>query len=105
MINLSEDLFILDSANNQDLGLMMVKENRPDLLFIKLPYGWERMSKFISNVKSESPSTKCILIIEHFEEYLEALKSGADDILESGFTIAKLNQVSQRLCSTKNSVR
>lgn len=99
---LSENFKVLDTANNQELGLMMVKENRPDLLFLRLPLGWERMSNFIKNVKCESPETKCILIVDSFKEYFLALKSGADDILQNDFTVAKLKQASWRLsCSKK----
>jgi DNA-binding NarL/FixJ family response regulator len=97
MLNLSVNFKVLDTANNQELGLMMVKENRPGLLFINLPLQFESMANFMINVKSESPSTKCIVIVDSLDGYYDALKSGADEILQKGFTIAKLNQVSQKL--------
>lgn len=97
MLNMSENFKVLDTANNQELGLMMVKENRPALLFIGLALPWERMSNFVIIVKNESPSTKCIVIVDSLDCYFDALKSGADEILQKGFTIANLNQVAQRL--------
>lgn len=96
MLNLFENFKVVDTANDQELGLMMVKENRPELLYICLPLPLERLTNFITNVKSESPSTKCIIIVESLDGYFDAMKSGADEVLQNGFTIAKLNQVSQR---------
>lgn len=104
MMNLSTNFKILDIADDQELGLMMVKENRPEMLFIKLTLRWAILSNFIENVKSESPETKCIVIVDRFDDYFKAAKSGADEVLQKGFTIAMLNQLLYRLYSSQTIV-
>ena len=99
MMNMSTNFKILDVAADQELGLMMVRENRPEMLFIKLSLRWAIMSSFIENVKSESSETKCIMIVDRFDDYFKATKSGADEVLQKGFTIAMLNQLLQKLYS------
>lgn len=97
MASMSNNIKILDSAIDKELGLVMVMENRPELLFIRLDQQWGQIGSFINRVKAESPNTKCIVIIPRFDEFSNATNSGADEILEKGFTIAELNCLLQRL--------
>lgn len=97
MMNLSSHYRILDIASDKELGLMMVKENRPEMIFIRLALRWGLLSSFIENIKSESPNTKCVVIIDHYNDTLKAERCGADEVLQKGFTIGRLNQLIQKL--------
>jgi DNA-binding NarL/FixJ family response regulator len=97
MMNLSSQCKIIDTASDLDLGLMMVRENRPEMLFIGLSLNRSILSGFIESVRSESPDTKCIVIIDRFGDYNEATKSGADVVIEKSFTVARLNLILDKL--------
>lgn len=86
------DLVVIDTASDSALGIMMVRENNPDLIFLNFTRSIESSTDFINTIKQETSSSKCIALVEDINQIRKARKAGADGILLRGFSLAELHQ-------------
>ena len=86
------DLMVIDTASDSALGIMMVRENNPDLIFLNFTRSIESSTDFIRMVKQESTKSKCIALVEDINQIRKARKAGADGVLLRGFSLAELHE-------------
>lgn len=86
------DLMVIDTASDSALGIMMVRENNPDLVFLNFTRSIDSSTEFIRMVKQESTSSKCIALVEDINQIRKARKAGADGVLLRGFSLAELHE-------------
>ncbi len=86
------DLMVIDTASDSALGIMMVRENSPDLVFLNFTRSIESSTEFIRMVKQESANSKCIALVEDINQIRKARKAGADGVLLRGFSLAELHE-------------
>jgi len=87
-----EDIQVIDVAPDSDLGLVMVRENYPDLIFFNMTQSSEAPADFLHIVKRDFPRTKCVVLVENIEQIRQARKAGTDGILLRGFSVAELHE-------------
>jgi len=87
-----EDITVIDTASDSALGIMMVRENHPDLVFLNFTHSIESSTDFIRLIKQDTSGSKCIALVEDINQIRKARKAGADGILLRGFSLAELHE-------------
>ena len=87
-----DGITVIDTASDAALGIMMVRENHPDLVFLNFVHSIDSSTDFIRMVKQDASKSKCIALVEDINQIRKARKAGADGILLRGFSLAELHE-------------
>jgi DNA-binding NarL/FixJ family response regulator len=87
----------VDAAPDTDLALMMLRENRPSLIFLDAGLQNGKGLLFLHQLRQEAPQARCVALIERMEQHRQATEWGAASVLLKGFSMAQLSELIETL--------
>lgn len=79
--------FAVQTANDAATGLQMIRQQRPDILFLDIVLGEENGLQILQTLKQQYPELEIIMVTGHgdMDTVIEAMRLGAIDFLKKPF--------------------
>ena len=92
--SLSDDGFLVGTANNGETGLLLARRDNPDLILLDLRLPDMDGIEALGQINNMDPQPVTILMSGHgnVDMAVSAIKMGAYDFIEKPFSLDKLNQ-------------
>ncbi len=92
-------LKIVGQADDSLSALAIFSEQRPLLVLLGANLPAEEVQTFLAQTKAEWPETRCIVLVDSFQQQWLAETAGADSVLLTGFPAAKFVNTIEELLS------
>ncbi len=93
------DVKVVGAANGELLGTELSIELHPQMVLVDCTLSNGKAMEFLRNVKINKIPTRCLAIVESYDDCKKAASMGADGVLVKGFSNSDLVRVLNRMMS------